>query len=324
MPDGFAAAPYETRIDPELARTVRLFRRVDHGDPHAVRKEAARRIRVARMAGLWVAEAEGVRVEDTVAPDGAGRTVPVRVYRPESGTAPHAAVLYLHGGAFISGDLDFEHPRCLEMCRETGAVVVAVDYRLAPEHPAPAGLDDCDLAYRWLLGAGARALSVDPERVAVAGTSAGGTLATGLCLRAREQGAPSPRLQMLLYPVLDDRLETPSALAFTDTPAWDSRNCAHMWEHYLGPGRRGEAPPYAVPARVGDLSGLPAAYVMTAEFDPLRDEGAAYARRLADAGVPTELHQFAGTFHGFDTLATATVSRRALAEQYAVLRGALR
>ncbi|TKA00304.1 alpha/beta hydrolase [Actinacidiphila oryziradicis] len=325
MSNDQVTSPPARLIDPELERTARLYRRVDHGNPLAVRKEASRRIRVARMAGLWVAADAAVQVEDTVASDGAGQAVPVRVYRPVAGTAPYPAVLYMHGGAFISGDLDFEHPRCLEMCRETGAVVVSVDYRLAPEHPSPAALDDCVLAHRWLRGAGGRELSVDPGRIAVAGTSAGGTLAAGVCLTARDEGARPPRLQMLLYPVLDDRLETPSARAFTDTPAWDSGNCAHMWRHYLGTDvQRTGACRYTVPARVADLSGLPAAYVMTAEYDPLRDEGAEYAQRLADAGVLTELRQFAGTFHGFDTLAAATVSRRALEEQHAVLRGALR
>ncbi|GHH77792.1 esterase [Kitasatospora indigofera] len=313
------------QLDPELERAARLYRLVDHADPHAVRREAARRLRVARMTGQWAADDPGVLVEDTVASDGAGRAVPVRVYRPLVAAAPYPAVLYMHGGAFISGDLDFEHPRCLQMCRGTGAVVVSVDYRLAPEHPAPAALEDSVLAHRWLCGAGGRALSVDTGRIAVAGTSAGGALAAGVCLTARDEGElPLPVLQMLLYPVVDDTMQTGSARAFTDTPAWDSPNCAHMWRHYLGPaGTRDGAPPHTVPARTADLSGLPAAYVMTAEYDPLRDEGAAYARRLADAGVPTELHQYAGTFHGFDTLAPATVSRRALHQQHAVLRGAL-
>ncbi|MCX4745040.1 alpha/beta hydrolase [Kitasatospora sp. NBC_01287] len=312
--------PAPLRIDPHLVRTAALYRRVDHADPLAVRREAARRITIARMTGLWFGSDPGVEVRDRLLPSDDGIEVPVRVYRPVGESEPGPAVLYLHGGAFISGDLDFEHPRCLEMCRETGFTVVAVDYRLAPEHPFPAGLDDCLTAYRWLRAEGS-SIGVDAGRIAVAGSSAGGALTAALCLRARDTGLEPPGLQLLLYPVTDDRLRTRSVREFADTPAWDSRNCVHMWDHYLGPAeRRGPVSPYAAPARATDLRGLPPAYVMTAEYDPLRDEGDEYARRLAEAGVPTELHRFAGTFHAFDTLASAPVSRRACREHYEVLR----
>jgi acetyl esterase/lipase len=247
--------------------------------------------------------------------------VPVRIYRPVGAAPPYPAILYLHGGAFISGDLDFEHPRCLELCRETGFLVVSVDYRLAPEFPYPAALEDGMRAYRWL-----REESwVDADRIALVGASAGGALVAAMCLQARDRGVPLPRLQMLLYPVLDDRLETPSMRAFTDTPVWNQPNCVHMWHHYLGPvQRRGTVREYAAPARATDLSGLPPAYVMTAEYDPLRDEGAGYARRLVDAGVTTESHLFPGAFHGFETLASGALSRRARREHHDVLRDVLR
>jgi acetyl esterase/lipase len=310
----------DSEIHPELRRAAQLYRLVDHGDPRSVRREAARRIKVSRLAGLWPETDPAVKVEDTVVSGKVG----VRIYRPVSGMAPHAGVLYMHGGAFISGDLDFEHPRCLEMCRQTGFVVVSVDYRLAPEFPFPAGLDDCMLAFAWLCGEGAEMLGVDPARIAVAGASAGGALAAAICLKARDLDLPMPRMQLLLYPVTDDRLATASMRGFTDTPAWTYRDSAHMWHHYLGPPeQRGTVSAYAAPARATDLSGLPMAYVMVAQYDPLRDEGAAYARRLVAAGVPTELHQFAGTFHGFDTLASVAVSQRALRETYDVLRSAV-
>ncbi|MGQ4712800.1 alpha/beta hydrolase [Streptomyces anulatus] len=322
MPGESATTAFAHPIDPQLRRTARLYRRIDHGDPLAVRREAARRTRLAQLAGLWTGTDAGVLVRDRVIEHGDGARVPVRIYRPAGATGARPAVLFLHGGAFLSGDLDFEHPRCLEMCRETGFVVVAADYRLAPEHPYPAGLDDCVSVYRWLLGPGA-AEGVDASRIVVAGSSAGGALTAALCLRCREEGIPAPVFQMLLYPVTDDRMDTPSMTAFTDTPAWDSRNCVHMWDHYLGRGRAGAVSAYAAPARADDLSGLPPAYVMTAEYDPLRDEGAAYAGRLSAAGVPTELHQFPGAFHAFDTLGRAAVSDRARAEHYAVLRTAV-
>jgi acetyl esterase/lipase len=302
-------------LDPTLVRTARLYRLVDHADPAAVRREVARRLKLSRAAGLWTASDPAVEVGDALA-DG----VPVRVYRPAGADGPLPAVLFLHGGAFLSGDLDFEHPRCLEMCRETGAVVVSVDYRLAPEAPYPSGLDDTFAALRWLYTGGV-ALGVDPSRIAVAGASAGGNLATAACLRARDLGLPLPVLQLLLYPVLDDRLDTPSMRACAATPVWDAPNCAHMWRHYLG--GRADVPGYAAPARVEDLSGLPPAYVMTAELDPLCDEGTHYAQRLAAAGVPTELHRYPAAFHGFDTLAASAVSDRARREHYDVLRAAL-
>jgi acetyl esterase len=324
MSDATAVAAPVQRMDPGLVRTARLYRKVDHRDQHAVRREAARRRQVAQLTGRWAGTDASVEVRDTVVADAAGHEVTVRIYRPLHGTAPHPAVLYLHGGAFISGDLDFEHPRCLEMCREARVVVVSVDYRLAPEFPYPAALDDCLAAFGWLSAAGA-SVGVDPGRLAVVGTSAGGTLAAALCLRSRDTGRAVPRLQMLLHPVLDDRLATSSMWAFTDTPVWDHPSCVHMWNHYLGSAEhRAGGSPYAVPARATDLSGLPATYVMTAEYDPLRDEGAQYAARLTGAGVATEFHQFPGAFHGFETLAsTAAISQRARREHYDVLRGAL-
>ncbi|MBM0274299.1 alpha/beta hydrolase [Micromonospora tarensis] len=310
-------------LHPDLRRAARLYRLVDHADPLSVRRESARRIRVARAAGLWAGEDAEVNVRDLRIPGGPGYDVGVRIYLPTAGQAPHPVVMFMHGGAFISGDLDFEHPRCLEMCREARVAVVSVDYRLAPEHPYPAALDDCLLVYEWLCRG--EASGIDPARIAVAGSSAGGALAAALCLRARDAGLPPPRLQLLLYPVLDDRLRTPSMLACTDTPAWNLANCRHMWHHYLGPvGQRRQVSAEAAPARATDLAGLPPAYVMAVEYDPLRDEGVEYAQRLTAAGVPTELHQFPGTFHGFDTLAAAPVSLRARREHNEVLRDALR
>ncbi|MGH1552023.1 alpha/beta hydrolase fold domain-containing protein [Streptomyces sp. L7] len=316
--------PARYRIDPDLYRVAEAVpARRPCRRARAVRREAARRVKVSQLAGLWVATDPTVHVEDRVVQDDSGHEVAVRIYRPRADSGPRPAVVYLHGGAFISGDLDFEHPRCLETCRETGYTVVAVDYRLAPEHPYPAGLDDRVAAYRWLCAKGA-SIGVETARIAIAGASAGGALTAALCIRARDCGLPTPALQMLLYPVTDDRLRTASVRMFTDTPTWDAPNCAHMWNHYLGPAeRRGDVSPYAAPARATDLSGLPDAYVMTAELDPLRDEGAHYARALANAGVSTELHCFAGAFHAFDTLSSAPLSLRARREHHDVLRAGL-
>jgi len=198
-----------------------------------------------------------------------------------------------------------------------------VDYRLAPEHPYPAGLHDCYAALTFL-HAEASALGVDPERVALLGTSAGGGLAAATALLARDRGGPPVCFQMLHIPELDDRLETPSMRTFVDSPLWNRPLAVKSWEFYLGAlAGKDDVPVYAAPARATDLAGLPPAYVSTAENDPLRDEGIAYALGMLQAGVSVELHQFPGTFHGSALVPTAAVSRRAAQEASVVLRRAL-
>jgi acetyl esterase/lipase len=193
---------------------------------------------------------------------------------------------------------------------------------LAPEHPFPAGLEDCYVALVWL-HENAKELGVDTTRVAVNGGSAGGGLAAGLALLARDRGGPAICFQYLGIPELDDRLDTPSMQRFTDTPMWARPSAEVSWKWYLGENHDGEVSSYAAPARAVDLSGLPPAYVSTQEFDPLRDEGIIYALRLLQAGVSVELHSFPGTFHGSGIVTTAAVTRREQAEKFAVLRRAL-
>ncbi len=211
-------------------------------------------------------------------PDGAP-DVAVRVYRREdSSDGPRAGLLEIHGGGFMFGTLDMMDGWCQMIADRVDCVVVSVDYRLAPEDPYPAGLLDCHAALRWMHDE-AEALGIDRERIAIAGQSAGGGLAAGLALYARdrthEEGGPSICYQLLEIPEIDDRLHTPSMLAFQDTPFWNRPNAVWSWQHYLGPDHAGEPPLYAAPARptAKDLSGLPPAYVSTMEFDPLRDEG---------------------------------------------------
>jgi len=310
-------------VEPEIKRAMALLPAFDYGDPRAVRAKMDRYIRLSAGAGLWTSTDDAIEVIDRRIGSDTVPEVPVRLYIPRqrAGTCP--AIVYFHGGAFVVGHLDFEHPRCLEMAKATGSVVIAVDYRLAPEHPFPAGLEDCYAAFAWTLAA-AGELGIDASRVAVAGASAGGALATAVALMARDRGEPTPAFQLLLYPVTDDRLLTTSMTAFVDTPGWNRRNSEHMWRHYLGGAGPHEAcSPYAAPARSEDLRGLPSAYVMTVGFDALRDEGLQYAQRLIEAGIPTELHHYPETFHGFDTLIDSAVSRRARAEHHAVLCRAL-
>jgi acetyl esterase/lipase len=265
---------------------------------------------------------DGVTTVDRTIAGVDGNEIPIRVYSPpRQDGAPVPAVLFIHGGGFVVGDLDTEHAGAASTADALGVVVVSVDYRLAPEHPFPAGLEDCYAALQWLAKE-AGELGVDAERIAVFGQSAGGGLAAGLALLARDRGGPSLCFQLLGIPELDDRLETPSMVAFTDTPMWSRPSAERSWRYYLGDAANGDTPPYAAPARAEDLSGLPAAYVSTSEYDPLRDEGITYALRLLQAGVSVELHQFAGTFHG-STILPAEVSRRQQAEMTDALRRGL-
>ncbi len=214
-----------------------------------------------------------------------------------------------------------EHAFATQVARELGVVVVTPEYRLAPEHPFPAGVEDCFAALRWTVGNAE--LHVDPDRVAVGGQSAGGGLAAAVALLARDRGGPSLCFQFLGIPELDHRLDTASMRAFVDTPLWNRPNAELSWEFYLGPDV-GPVSPYASPALAADLAGLPPAYVTTMEFDPLRDEGITYALRLLEAGVTVELHSFPGTFHGSTLIPTAEVSRRAHEELLTALRRGLR
>jgi len=311
--------------DPELVPLLDLLpdsSELDISDP------AASRAGFAELIAAMNAELDqsGVSMENLSisGPSGAPE-VPLRIYRPEaqSGTVP--ALLHIHGGGFVIGDLDSETSICLALCRNLGIVVVSVDYRLAPETPYPGGLEDCYSALQWMHEHAAD-LKVDPTRTGLFGQSAGGGLSAATALLARDRGGPAICFQYLGIPELDDRLETPSMRQFVDTPMWHRPNAELSWEFYLGDEyQRGgeEVPAYAAPARAEDLSGLPAAYVSTMEFDPLRDEGVQYALKLMQAGVATELHSFPGTFHGSSLFAHTQVSQREAAEMLTVLRRGL-
>ena len=198
--------------------------------------------------------------------------------------------------------------------------MVSVDYRLAPENPYPAGIEDCYAALAWT-AANAAELGIDRARLGIGGASAGGGLSAGLALLARDRGGPAICFQYLGIAELDDRLETPSMTKFVDSPVWNRPGAVVSWDSYLG-GR--PADQYAAPARAEDLSGLPPAYVDVCEFDPLRDEDLIYAHRLIQAGVPTEVHHYPGTFHGSGMVETAAVSRRMAAEMLDALRRGLK
>lgn len=307
--------------DPELAEMIAaLPTDLDLTDMDHARAELANLIPPASDADV---AALGIRSEDRSipGPDGAP-DVPIRIYTPTDGDGIRPGVLYIHGGGFCLGTLDGEHLGAAGAAKAADAVVVSVDYRLAPEHPFPAGVEDCYAALAWT-AAEAKALGIDPDHIGVMGQSAGGGLSAAVALLARDRGGPALCFQCLGIPELDDRLETPSMREFVDTPLWNRPNAELSWRYYLG-GATGEVSPYAAPAREKDLSGLPPAYVSTMEFDPLRDEGIQYAMRLLEHGVSVELHQFPGTFHGSSALANAAVSQRSNAEMMGALYRGLR
>ncbi len=261
-------------------------------------------------------------IEDILVPGHRGDpAVAVRIYRPREHDGPVPALLYLHGGGFVIGDIETEHAGAAMMASALGVVIASVDYRLAPEHPFPAAVHDCFSALQWLHGH-VQQLEVDPARIALYGQSAGGGLAAALALFSRDNDGPPICFQFLGIPELDDRLETESMRSFTDTPLWNRPAAELSWRYYLGAANSEETSPYAAPARARDLRNLPPAYVSTMEFDPLRDEGILYALALLRAGVSVELHSFPGTFHGSALVTTAGVSLRIATEQMHVLRRA--
>ncbi len=235
--------------------------------------------------------------------DGPAGPLRVRIYRPPGGAASKPLVVFFHGGGWVVCDLDTHDAACRRLALGADAVLVSVDYRLAPEHRFPAAPDDCAAATRWAVGHAA-ALGADPGRFVLAGDSAGGNLACAVSLRLRDEDGPRARGQLLVYPVVDHwTAGFPSYAEFADGFGLTRDVMGWFWDHYLGGplDAAGVAAlsPQAAPLRAPDLRGLPPALVMTAECDVLRDEGEAYAARLREAGVTTTLERCAGMHHGF-------------------------
>ncbi len=259
-------------------------------------------------------------VEDRAVPGPAG-SIPARLYRPE-GSGPLPLLVYFHGGGWVLGGLESHDNVCRSLANQAGCAVLAVDYRLAPEHRFPAAVDDCYAAASWAV-ANAATLGCDPKRVAVGGDSAGGTLTAVVSQLARDRGTPSLRFQLLVYPATDAGYDTPSYRENATGYFLELDGMRWFYDHYLGDGDRSD--PRASPLRTRDLRGLPPALVITAEFDPLRDEGETYAARLREADVPVTLHRYDGMIHGFFAMGSLLdQGKQSVAEAAAALRTALR
>lgn len=268
---------------------------------------------------------EDVLVEDVfLRPHAASTPLRVRVYRPRHSRQPVPAMLWFHGGGFIFGAPEFDQENNINIVRELGILIAAVDYRLAPAHPFPAPMEDAYAALIWL-HTNAAALGVVVESYAVAGSSAGGGLAAGLALMARDRAEVPVAFQLLLYPMLDDRTVLRTDVDTSNLRMWDTASNRYGWTSYLGrqPGGGGVSA-YAAPARCEDLSGVAPAWIGTGGFDLFHDENLAYAQRLVAAGTPCEVHVVAGAYHGFDAISRkAQVSRQFRRSYVAALRRAL-
>jgi acetyl esterase/lipase len=246
----------------------------------------------------------------------------VRVYKPAKTDRPLPALLWIHGGGYVLGSIDFEVAAMERFVHEVDCIVIAVEYRLAPEHPYPAPLDDCYQALAWIFASSVE-LGVDATKVAVGGISAGAGLAAGLAIMARDRGAYPIQYQLLMCPMLDDRNHEPSTHLELNGIAWDRDSNHKGWQAYLDGTYQQERHHYAVPARIDDLSNLPPAYISVGSLDLFRDEDIEYARRLMAAQVGAELHIFPGGTHAFEYIApSARLSSRAHYLNYEILKHA--
>jgi acetyl esterase/lipase len=314
-------------LDPEVAAGLAPLDALAEGEtPPAPGDWRTRRAGSAATFALIASQigpVAGVTSADHVATAPDGAQVPLRWYAPEGpDVAAHAGpgVLYLHGGGMILGSVEQYDQLIRWFVAESGVPALAVDYRLAPEHPHPVPVEDCYAGLVWLTEHAAE-LGVDPARIAVMGDSAGGGLAAGVALLARDRGGPALARQILIYPMLDDRTTTPDP-ALRPFLTWTYDDNVTGWGALLGADAGTDAvPPYAAPGRADDVSGLPPTYVDVGALDIFRDEDVEYARRIADTGTPVELHVHPGAPHGFEAFAwDADVSRRARADRVRVLR----
>lgn len=292
------------RLDPELAAPLETFLHLTGGGLNLHDIPATRRT-MEELAEAQMAKAPPITGITTVdrrvpGPDG---EVFVRIYQPAERPDTLPALLWIHGGGYVLGSVERDDPLAAHLAKVAQCVVVSVEYRLAPEHPFPAPVEDCYAALKWL-AAHTEELGVQPSRIAIGGASAGGGLAAGLALLTRDRGEVELAFQLLIYPMIDDRNVAPASATRPDTFVWTRENNLMGWRAYLGrePGGA-DVSPYAAAARASDLTGLAPAYIPVGDLDLFLDENIEYAQRLLAAGVPTELHVYPGGYHGFNGFA---------------------
>ena len=309
-------------IDPESRQPLDQLLTFLPGGFNAIPDIVARRETSAQLlAAVEVPPNPNVTHEDRAVPGPQGAPdITVRIYRPVNASGTLPGIYFIHGGGMILGSVEGEHAVAEQVCEQVGAVVVSVEYRLAPEHPHPAQSEDCYAGLVWMANNAAE-LGFDPDRLAVYGGSAGGGLTIAMVLLARDRGFPAIKFQMPIYPMIDDTNETASSNEVTDIGVWDRAGNIEAWQWYLGDGKPDQ---YAAPTRAEDLSGLPPAFIDVGTVDMFRDEDIAFATRLMQAGVPTELHVNPGAYHASEVLAPqAELSRRIWDRRFAALRRAL-
>lgn len=306
-------------LDPDVQAFLEELRALGAPPFSSITPAEARAAVLADVPNLDAPEAVA-RIEDRVMP-GPDGPIAFRVYVPE-GSGPFPVLVYYHGGGWVLCDLSVYDSVCTRLANEVHCLVVSVGYRLAPEHKYPAAAEDAYAALQWVME-NAGQLQGDPQRVAVGGDSAGGNLAAVVSLMARDRGGHRPVFQLLLYPVTDYHFDTPSYRENAEGLLLTRNDMQWFWGHYLARPEDG-AQPYASPLRAADVSGLPPAMVVTAEYDPLRDEGEAYAARLHRAGVPVTLTRYGGLVHAFiNRTQRFGKARQAMADIASILRRAL-
>ncbi|NHN29699.1 alpha/beta hydrolase [Paenibacillus agricola] len=311
----------EKKLNPELKQMFSVLPEVIYTQENlAAKRKEMNEMLAGMVASLPINDA--VLTSERYVPGAEGDPdVRIKIYEPRVKEETLPGVLYIHGGGYILGSADMMDPALQQLVTELNCVIVSVDYRLAPEHPFPAPLEDCYAALKWF-SENAEELGGDSSRIAVVGPSAGGGLTAAVSLLARDRKGPSIIFQMPLYPMIDDRNITKSSNEITDERVWNQAKNQLGWEMYLG--ENGEVSQYAAPARATDLSGLPPTYTCVGDLDPFRDETIDYVLRLTQAGVPTEFHLYPGCFHGFEEyFPTAEISQRIVKEYNTALKRAL-
>lgn len=307
------------RIDPELRDILEVIPKLDLSKLQETREQ------IKQMGeAMHVPYEDSIEVID-LAIDSyeTNYQVPIRLYKPKGATENVPGLIWIHSGGFVLGNLDWENNICQRIVRDVGCTVLSVDYRLAPEFPYPTPLEDCYSALKWF-AENAEEYGVDANTIGVAGASAGGGLTAGLALLARDRKGPNIVFQMPLYPMINDRNNTPSNIEIQENLVWNHELNEGAWNMYLaGENGKENVPIYAAPARATDLTNLPPAYIAIGQLDPFRDETLTYVTKLCQAGVDVEFHLYPGAFHGFENVApNADVSIRTTTEYVqAVKRG---